>query len=172
MRDRLPQPGKEGHVKLTNVTVDSDGTIHGKINFDDGATQEGSTWSKDNVLPDDVAAALALTGNPQVKDALLALYGPHNKPRVTGQYTGIGTSGASNPTTIALGFKPSFFYVCFARDVHWAVVINDVGFSVIGNGRNELSVSYSNGNLMFYSTVGSQQQLNELSKVYNYVAFK
>lgn len=39
----------------------------------DEPTQTGDALNKDNLLPDDVAAVLSLTGNPQVKDALLAL---------------------------------------------------------------------------------------------------
>lgn len=39
----------------------------------DGWTQQGSALNKANMLPDDVAASIGLTGDPQVKDALGAL---------------------------------------------------------------------------------------------------
>lgn len=74
MRDRLPTPGKEGRVKLTDVIIDPDGTIHGKLEFDDSASQDGSVYSKGNVLPDDVCDALGIDRQEsEPKDAFFAV---------------------------------------------------------------------------------------------------
>lgn len=73
MRDRLPQPGKEGRVKITQ---DNGQVIEGVLDFADGATQAGSAYSKGNVLPDSVCDALGIdmvTSEP--KDAFGELAG-------------------------------------------------------------------------------------------------
>lgn len=70
MRDRLPTPGRENRVKITQ----DDGTIvSGVLSYDDQATQEGSAYNKANVLPDDVCEALAIDSDTaEPKDAWLA----------------------------------------------------------------------------------------------------
>lgn len=74
MRDRLPEPGEEGRVKLTDVMIDPDGTIHGKLEFDDNATQDGSIYNKANVLPDEVCDALGIDRQKsEPKHAFLAV---------------------------------------------------------------------------------------------------
>ena len=101
MRDRLPEPGKEGRVKLTDVMVDPDGTIHGKLEFDDNATQDGSIYNKANVLPDEVCDALGIDRvTSELKDALVML---DTHKCVVGMYTG---DGAKTNREINLGFKP------------------------------------------------------------------
>ena len=57
MRDRLPTPGKENRVK---ITLDDGRTVEGVLSFADDATQEGSTYTKGNVLPDDVCDTLGI----------------------------------------------------------------------------------------------------------------
>lgn len=57
MRDRIPAPGRENRIRITQ----DDGTvIAGKLEYDDQATQEGSPYTKGNVLPDEVCTALGL----------------------------------------------------------------------------------------------------------------
>ena len=57
MRDRMPAPGRENRIRITQ----DDGTvIAGKLEYDDQATQEGSPYTKGNVLPDEVCTALGL----------------------------------------------------------------------------------------------------------------
>lgn len=69
MKDRVPTPGQEGRVK---ITPESGGAAYyAKLEMADNPTQVGDEPIKANLLPDDVASALGLTGNAQVKDALL-----------------------------------------------------------------------------------------------------
>lgn len=70
MRDRVPTPGRENRVKITQ----DDGTVvSGVLEYDDQATQEGSAYNKANVLPDDVCATLGLNSDTaEPKDAWIA----------------------------------------------------------------------------------------------------
>lgn len=57
MRDRVPTPGKENRVKITQ----DDGTVvEGVLSYADDATQDGSAYTKGNVLPDEVCDLMAL----------------------------------------------------------------------------------------------------------------
>lgn len=57
MQDRIPAPGRENRIRITQ----DDGTIiAGKLEYDDQATQEGSPYTKGNVLPDEVCDLMAL----------------------------------------------------------------------------------------------------------------
>lgn len=49
MRDRVPAPGKENRVRITQ---DNGQVVEGVLSYADSATQEGSTYTKGNVLPD------------------------------------------------------------------------------------------------------------------------
>ena len=64
----------------------------------DEPTQVGDPLNKANLLPDTVATSLGLTGNPQVKDALLSLNTlSSTKAKIeTGSYTGTDVFGASD----------------------------------------------------------------------------
>lgn len=71
MYDRIPAAGKANRVK---ITMDDGTAIEGVLSYADDATQEGSAYSRANVLPDDVCDQLAIdpeTSEP--KDAFLAL---------------------------------------------------------------------------------------------------
>jgi hypothetical protein len=79
MRDRLPAPGKENRVK---ITLDDGRTVEGVLSFADDATQEGSTYTKGNVLPDDVCDTLGIDrAQSEPKDAFLAIrkYAQHRE---------------------------------------------------------------------------------------------
>lgn len=71
MRDRVPTPGRENRVKITQ----DDGTVvAGVLEYDDQATQEGSPYTKGNVLPDDVCGILGLDSNTaEPKDAWIGV---------------------------------------------------------------------------------------------------
>ncbi len=73
MRDRIPAPGRENRIRITQ----DDGTvIAGKLEYDDQATQEGSAYTKGNVLPDDVCDLMELdytTSEPDDAFRYLAL---------------------------------------------------------------------------------------------------
>jgi hypothetical protein len=84
----------------------------------DEPTQVGDALNKANLLPDDVAAALGLTGNPQVKDALEKIKTivdgnttlANSKAKIAvGSYTGTGAYGAANPISITLPAGCIFF---------------------------------------------------------------
>lgn len=62
MKDRVPTPGQEGRVKITPESGGA--TYYAKIEMADNPTQLGDEPIKANLLPDDVASALGLTGNP------------------------------------------------------------------------------------------------------------
>lgn len=71
MRDRLPTPGRENRVRITQ---DNGQVVEGTLAYADGATQEGSAYTKGNVLPDDVCNLLGI--NPvtsEPKDAWIGV---------------------------------------------------------------------------------------------------
>lgn len=99
MRDRVPTPGRENRVKITQ----DDGTVvAGVLEYDDQATQEGSPYTRGNVLPDDVCNAYNLdkvTSEP--KDAFLAVPGIMGKALLTITVTRI--TGAAYPNVTVNG---------------------------------------------------------------------
>ncbi len=67
MRDRLPELGKANRIR---ITMDDGQAIEGVLSYADNARQEGSVYSKGNVLPDAVCIALGLnTDTAEPKDA-------------------------------------------------------------------------------------------------------
>lgn len=130
--------------------------------------------NKANLLPDSVAAALGLAGNPQVKDALLAVAAV--KPYVTGSYIGDNTSNR----LIDLGFRPSAVIV-FAEAPAWtgsSSSYSNMGFMIDGvptytSGGNFAGQIVSNG--FSVSAYTNNQGLNSASdsvNPYRYIAFK
>lgn len=57
MRDRVPTPGKENRVRITQ---DDGQIVEGVLSYADDATQEGSAYTKGNVLSDEVCDLMAL----------------------------------------------------------------------------------------------------------------
>ena len=73
MYDRIPSPGKENRVRITQ---DNGQIVEGVLSYADDATQEGSAYTKGNVLPDDVCTAYGIdTETSEPKDAFLAIPG-------------------------------------------------------------------------------------------------
>lgn len=70
MRDRLPTPGKENRVK---ITLDDGRTVEGVLSYADDATQEGSAYTKGNVLPDMICNTLGIPTTSEPKDAFNVL---------------------------------------------------------------------------------------------------
>lgn len=67
MRDRLPELGKANRIR---ITMDDGQVIEGVLSYADNASQDGSVYSKGNVLPDAVCVALGLnTDTAEPKDA-------------------------------------------------------------------------------------------------------
>lgn len=71
MKDRIPTKILSNGALRYGVYDDSGNLLRYEyIRPADEPTQEGDPLCKETLLPDDVATALGLTGNPQVKDAL------------------------------------------------------------------------------------------------------
>jgi hypothetical protein len=71
MKNRMPEPGKENRFKFT---LDDGTVLSGVLTFDDGATQVGSSYTKGNVLPDDVCDLLGIPrDSSEPKDAFVRL---------------------------------------------------------------------------------------------------
>ena len=71
MRDRLPAPGKENRVRIRQ---DNGQVVEGVMEYADDATQEGSAYTKGNVLPDSLCDTLGIDPeSSEPKDAFLAL---------------------------------------------------------------------------------------------------
>lgn len=110
MRDRIPTPGKENRVKITQ---DDGQVIEGVFSYADEAIQEGSFYNKANVLPDEVCDHLGIdrqTAEP--KDGFSTLFNMIDRleKSVTyfelASYIGTGAYGSSNPSIITFGFSP------------------------------------------------------------------
>lgn len=105
MRDRVPTPGRENRVKITQ----DDGTVvSGVLEYDDQATQEGSAYTKGNVVPDDVCNAYGLDKiTTEPKDVFLALPSVFGKclltiivTKINGQpYPGVVVNGLTGVDT-------------------------------------------------------------------------
>lgn len=91
MKDRQPSPGKEGLMKHTpcdsNGTPTGEPSYYAKVDMADSPLVLGDTWSKGNVAPDRLAAALGLT-DPQSADIADAIR------KLTGCVDTVTTSGA------------------------------------------------------------------------------
>ena len=93
MRDRVPGPGKANRIRLTQ---DDGQTIEGVLSYADDATQEGSAYTKGNVLPDEVCDILGLDReSSEPRDAFCHL-GLINAS-VYGQIRLVGKTSAGNP---------------------------------------------------------------------------
>jgi len=79
----------------------------------DEPTEVGSRLDKANFLPDTVATALGLSGDPQIKDALAALNTLiSNRPKIaTGSYIGTGTYGSGYPQSLTFAFVPTCVFI-------------------------------------------------------------
>ena len=88
MYDRIPAPGKANRVK---ITMDDGTVIEGVLSYADDATQEGSAYSRANVLPDDVCAQLAI--DPQTSEPKDAFLAAAQRIRYENAYTEYGFFG-------------------------------------------------------------------------------
>ena len=142
----------------------------------DEPTQVGDPLNKANLLPDTVATSLGLTGNPQVKDALLSLNTlSSTKAKIeTGSYTGTDVFGASDKNSLTFSFQPK------------VVMIHDGSSGALGAfpyiwGCPDFVVVYGtnskvaapttvSGNTMSWYSTSAQRQYNLSDTTYNYVA--
>lgn len=138
---------------------------------------QGDALNKANLLPDSVATALGLSGNPQVKDALGAI---GNRIQIDiGYYTGTGTYGASNPVRRTFSFQPKLFLIVGFQS-NGRYVYNMAGLWLKGLSEflslyesnalvQNVSVSLSNKTLSWYSQF-VDQQFNTANARYDYYA--
>ena len=145
----------------------------------DEPTQVGDALNKANLLPDAVATALGLTGNPQVKDALEKIKTlvdgnttlANSKSKVaTGSYTGTGTYGESNRTVLTFGGRPKFVIIAADELMGIFVYNSNYGrffgeYNVVGR----LPSTWRDASLSFYDTKAANRQFNASGTVYKYV---
>lgn len=160
MKDRIPTPGQEGRVK---ITPESGGAAYyAKLEMADNPTQAGDEPIKANLLPDAVATALGLTGNPQVADALALIDTVRTLANgraqiATGSYTGTGTFGAGNPTTVLCPFSnPKMILVstktpatgrAYAMALGWFFALPGIeSIQVYDDNSDRASLSFTWGN--------------------------
>ena len=196
MKDRVPTPGQEGRVK---ITPESGGVAYyAKLEMADNPTQVGDEPIKANLLPDDVATALGLTGNPQVKDALEKIKTlvdgnttlANSKAQIViGSYTGTGTYGVDNPNSLAIpeGAKIFMFLTPWSHPAaylpQWAFSPNSINAQVLyGTPINLASIpsdyvsiidsgtkiKKSGNSLYWYDTSNAGGQCNSTEVDYHY----
>lgn len=132
-------------------------------------------------LSPDVATALGLTGNPQVKDALAALQSHADSTAQTsaGSYIGTGTYGTSNPSSLTFDFEPKFVEISesdfdfYSKEaiLWWAGLTTVYTSAASQAGRVRTKVE---GNTFSWNTDTQTQnaikQLNEAGTVYYFIA--
>ena len=146
----------------------------------DEPTQAGDALNKANLLPDDVATALGLTGNPQVKDALLSLNTlSSTKAKIeTASYTGTGTYGGSNRSALTFDFAPKIVIVHEKRAGGGytspnLMIVTEDSASLYGPGTANYQNAYVTAwgkTLTWYHSNSASHQFNASSFTYNVVA--
>lgn len=177
MKDRVPT--YPGRVKLTDEETGISKFY--TLEMADQPTEAGTALNKSNLLTDATAAAIAAfavatpdTPNEALNHLATAISGLSDSAKIeTGSYTGDGTSGTSNRTTINFSFTPKM------------VVIHDMTEQALGLpylwGASYLLVhtrtttvtaanaSVSGNILSFYSN-SAETQLNKSAVVYHWIA--
>ena len=94
----------------------------------------------------------------------------------TGSYTGTGTNGSANPTSITFDFEPKFVYVCAEKSYAKYVLLWVYGakqvVGTINNGSDYQAVTLSNKTLSWYCgyNQGAPNQLNASGVAYKWIA--
>ncbi|MGE4549177.1 MAG: hypothetical protein AB7C89_06460 [Intestinibacillus sp.] len=172
MTDRVPT--YPGRIRLAPVTGQPN--VY-DLTREDSPITAGDALNKANLLPDSVATALGLTGNPQIKDALMALQVYADSRFVTGSYTGDGTASR----TISLGFTPRAVQVLwygYAAATRSSSFEHLGGLAVTGvpakagdySGYPNIVEITTNGFKVFYD--GSGLRTNMASSPYTYMAWR
>lgn len=154
----------------------------------DEPTQAGDALNKANLLPDAVATALGLTGNPQVKDALEKIKTlvdgnttlANSKAKIaTGSYTGTGTYGASNKNNLAINANTKLLIVrpTVQSWNHFGVFVpsQSAGATVpaykFANQAGPLSATLVGETLTWFDTSSPHDQFNHSDIIYEYICF-
>lgn len=159
----------------------------------DEPTQVGDALNKANLLPDDVASALGLTGNPQVKDALEKIKTlidgnttlANSKAKIaTGSYAGTGMYGSDNPCSIVSNFDVKTMLIwgytssnlftnggnSFPLLPIWALTSVYKAIQIAGDGSTNVNYIYFKkvGNTIYwYSTDSASLQRNQSGFTYH-----
>ena len=94
----------------------------------------------------------------------------------TGSYTGTGTKGASNPTSLTFSFSPKFLVVLPINGVYRLIFVRGVersNTSPNGHSYGDVAVAWGGSTVSWYTTdsnAGVDFQLNVLNTKYFYFA--
>ena len=188
MDDRIPTPGLEGRVKITK----EDGTSFlAFLEMADNPSNPGTPISKATLLKDATAAMFGF-GDDAVPDEVLAkiktlIDSTTALARTKAEmsvvsYTGTGTYGEANPTSITFGFTPKVVLLFDAANDITAYRASLAAFNIYfliwgvttgyfyANGSYG-PVSYSGNTVSLYNTKQANLQLNESGQTYYAVAF-
>lgn len=135
-----------------------------------GLTTRGTDLNKTNLLTDALCSALGLstTATPtQAMDKLRQLvataqYGVDNGPKVEiGSYTGTGTYGENNPTSIVFGFAPRVVFMFDADGIPITWYSSSMGDGYIRVGITDpLTTSYKKNVCFYYYSSSSGGSTN------------
>ncbi len=176
MKDRVSTYA--GRVTLTPV---SGQTNTYTLAMADQPTEAGTPLNKANLLSDSSASAInAATGStpdtPSEALNLLAttLGGLAGSAKIeTGDYTGNGTTGSSNRTTITFSFTPKLVFIQDASEQALGLpYVWGSAYLLVVTRTTTLTAataSVSGNTLRFYGN-SAENQLNKSSVVYNWVA--
>ena len=182
MKDRVPR--YPGRVKLTPVSGQANTY---DMTMADQPTVEGTPLNKQTFLTDATAAALGLSGDPTVDDALRALADLVSNLNVehivTGSYSGTGLYDSSHKTTLSFNSQPKLVAV-FAYAVSsynytttfflWPNMnTNQLRFFKANSNSpsSVTSVTWSNsGKTVSWYSSSANAQLNESGATYYYLA--
>ena len=185
MKDRIST--YPGRVKLTPVSGQTN--VYDMTRADQ-PTQEGTAFSKANMLTDAVAAAIkTLTGTTveTVNAAFSALTAKLSSVNTlasgkcqiqTGTYTGTGTYGSSNPNSLTFSFTPKLVFllplpgknhttmpIVWGQSTYTHISHSSAGGSTATTG----TVTYSGNTIRWYSS-GTTSQHNDSGSTYYYAA--
>lgn len=177
MKDRIPTYA--GRVTLTPVTGQNNTYT---LTMADSPTEAGTPLNKTTLLSDATAAAVnSATGTtPDTPSEALnllatAIGGLADSAKVaTGSYTGDGTYGTSNRTTISFPFTPKLVFIQNSTEQALGLpYVWGSSFLIAVSRTTTLTAnnaSTSNNTLSFYNNSSYDAQLNKTSVVYNWVA--
>ena len=140
----------------TSVTISADG-----INWSN--TADILVDVQGNNITDTVASALGLSSYAKI---------------ATGSYVGTGTYGSSNPNTLTFEFEPKFLVVqtdtiSFPGGLIWVNGISEIGSIFTDTSTSaslDISINKSGKSITWYSSDGSEDQMNSSSQNYYYFA--
>lgn len=176
MKDRIPTYA--GRVTLIPVTGQTNTYT---LAMADSPTEAGTPLNKATLLSDATAAAVnSATGTtPDTpSDALnllaVTLGGLSGSAKIeTGSYTGDGTTGSSNRTTITFSFEPKLVFIQDASEQALGLpYVWGSAYMIVITRTTTLTAataSVSGNTLRFYGN-SPENQLNKSSIVYNWVA--